>query len=320
IIGEAGAGKTTQLQKIGEWILEKTDDLPIWISLTEIGEKSIKEYLLNDWLRNVTQELETAPQQYRDELKNLLKTGKSWLLLDGVDEMSVSDPLYQIASQMNEQLLKNIRVVLTCRLNVWDMGKNSLDGFDVYQNLDFDYPTEVHQFINNWFKNDYELGESLKSELEKSNKEVIQDLVKNPLRLTLLCYSWQLRQGEIPEIKAGLYEWFVDAFYEWNKNKVQVNLDTITRQDMNNFLGELAKTALDKETSRFRLSHKFITQFLGEDKQKKLLFDLAVKLNWLIPIGVAKENPLEVVYTFFHPTFQEYFAALSIKDWDFFLP
>lgn len=320
IIGEAGAGKTTQLQKIGEWILEKTDDLPIWISLTEIGEKSIKEYLLNDWLRNVTQELETAPQQYRDELKNLLKTGKSWLLLDGVDEMSVSDPLYQIASQMNEQLLKNIRVVLTCRLNVWDMGKNSLDGFDVYQNLDFDYPTEVHQFINNWFKNDYELGESLKSELEKSNKEVIQDLVKNPLRLTLLCYSWQLRQGEIPEIKAGLYEWFVDAFYEWNKNKVQVNLDTITRQDMNNFLGELAKTALDKETSRFRLSHKFITQFLGEDEQKILLFDLAVKLNWLIPIGVAKENPLEVVYTFFHPTFQEYFAALSIKDWDFFLP
>ncbi|MDS1348080.1 NACHT domain-containing protein [Planktothrix agardhii] len=322
IIGEAGAGKTTQLQKIGEWILEKTDDIPIWISLTEIGEKSINEYLLNDWLRNATQELETAPQQYRDELKNLLKTGKVWLLLDGVDEMSVSDPLYQIASQMNEGWLQNIRVVLTCRLNVWDRGKNSLDGFDVYKNLDFDYPTEVHQFISNWFKNDYEQGEKLKSELEKSNKEVIQYLVKNPLSLTLLCYSWQLQQGkrELPEIKAGLYEWFVDTFYEWNKNKVQVNLDRITRQNINNFLGELSKTALDQETSRFRLSQKFITQFLGEDKQKIDLFDLAVELNWLIPIGVAKENPLETVYAFFHPTFQEYFAALSIKDWDFFLP
>jgi transcriptional regulator with XRE-family HTH domain len=324
IIGEAGAGKTTQLQKIGEWILEETDDIPIWISLAEIGKQSLREYLLNDWLRNATQELETAPQQYRDELKNLLKTGKVWLLLDGVDEMSVSDPLYQIASQMNEGWLQNIRVVLTCRLNVWDRGKNSLDGFDVYKNLDFDYPTEVHQFISNWFKDDYEKGENLKSELAKPNQKVIQDLVKNPLSLTLLCYSWQLQQGEreLPEIKAGLYEWFVDTFYEWNKNKVQVDLDRIKRQEINDFLGDLAKTALDQEISRFRLSHKFITQFLGEDKQKKILFDLAVKLNWLIPIGVAKENPLEVVYAFFHPTFQEYFAALSIKDkdWDFFLP
>jgi transcriptional regulator with XRE-family HTH domain/energy-coupling factor transporter ATP-binding protein EcfA2 len=322
IIGKAGAGKTTQLQKIAEYILEKTDDIPIWISLTEIGEKSINEYLLNDWLRNATQELETAPQHYQHELGNLLKTGKVWLLLDGVDEMSVDDPLYQIANQMNEQLLQNIRVVLTCRLNVWDMGKNSLDEFDVYQNLNFDYPTEVHKFISKWFKDDYEQGEKLKSELEKSNKEVIQDLVKNPLSLTLLCYSWKLQQGErgLPEIKAGLYEWFVDTFYELNKNKVQVNLDRITRQKINNFLGELAKTALDQKISRFRLSQKFITQFLGKDEEKILLFDLAVKLNWLIPIGVAKENPLEVVYTFFHSTFQEYFAALSIKDWDFFLP
>jgi energy-coupling factor transporter ATP-binding protein EcfA2 len=331
IIGEAGAGKTTQLQKIGEWILEETDDIPIWISLTEIEKKSIDEYLLNDWLRNATQELETAPQQYRDELRNLLKTGKVWLLLDGLDQMSVPNPLDKIASQMNQGWLQNIRVVLTCRLNVWDMGKNSLDGFDVYQNLDFDYPTEVHEFISNYFKDDYERGESLKSQLAKLNQKAIQDLVKNPLSLTLVCYSWKLQQEEreLPEIKAGLYEWFVDTFYEWNKNKVQVNLDrikrqkdTITRQYLNNFLGELAKTALDQETSRFRLSQKFITQFLGEDEQKILLFDLAVDLNWLIPIGVAKENPLETVYEFFHPTFQEYFAALSIKDkdWDFFLP
>ena len=30
IIGEPGAGKTTQLQKIGDWILKETDGIPIW--------------------------------------------------------------------------------------------------------------------------------------------------------------------------------------------------------------------------------------------------------------------------------------------------
>ncbi|HBK24013.1 MAG TPA: hypothetical protein DDZ60_16405 [Planktothrix sp. UBA10369] len=37
-------------------------------------------------------------------------------------------------------------------------------------------------------------------------------------------------------------------------------------------------------------------------------------------MGVAAENPGEKVYAFYHPTFEEYFAALAIKDWDYFLP
>ncbi|WP_456057599.1 hypothetical protein, partial [Aerosakkonema funiforme] len=29
--------------------------------------------------------------------------------------------------------------MLTCRLNVWDTGKNALEAFDTYRNLDFSY-------------------------------------------------------------------------------------------------------------------------------------------------------------------------------------
>ena len=36
-------------------------------------------------------------------------------------------------------------------------------------------------------------------------------------------------------------------------------------------------------------------------------------------MGVAAEHPDEPVYAFFHPTFQEYFAACAIADWDYFL-
>ena len=33
-----------------------------------------------------------------------------------------------------------------------------------------------------------------------------------------------------------------------------------------------------------------------------------------------KSNPEEKVYAFFHPTFQEYFAATAIEKYDFLLP
>jgi hypothetical protein len=44
-----------------------------------------------------------------------------------------------------------------------------------------------------------------------------------------------------------------------------------------------------------------------------------VQLGWLNQVGVAVEDPEEPVYAFFHPTFEEYFAARAIDDWHFFL-
>jgi NACHT domain len=92
IIGEPGAGKTTQLQKIADWILRE-DEIPIWIPLAKIGTKTLKEYLLHDWLQTAIRDLEVVSQQHREQLKQLLKTGKVWLLLDGLDEMAISEPV-----------------------------------------------------------------------------------------------------------------------------------------------------------------------------------------------------------------------------------
>lgn len=84
-------------------------------------------------------------------------------------------------------------------------------------------------------------------------------------------------------------------------------------------MGELAREAIDKEETRFRLRHDFVCEFLGELDEPDSLFQMALRLGWLNQIGVDAENRRKAVYAFFHPTFQEYFAALAIDDWHFFL-
>jgi HEAT repeat protein/energy-coupling factor transporter ATP-binding protein EcfA2 len=158
IIGEPGAGKTTQLQKIADWVLTKTEDVPIWITLGAIGTKPLREYLLSDWLRDAAQALLSAPPEWKE--------------------------------------------------------KRSL---------------------------------------------------------------------------------------------------------LNRALGELALQAIDNNESQARLREKFISDRLGDPEQEGSLFWLVRLLGWLNQVGVAVEDPDEKVYAFYHATFEEYFAALAIADWHFFL-
>jgi predicted NACHT family NTPase len=109
-----------------------------------------------------------------------------------------------------------------------------------------------------------------------------------------------------------VYEQFTEAFYEWKKEPYFTTL--IERKKLNEALGLLAREAIDKEKSRFGIQRDFALKVMRED-----LFKLATeKLHWL----VHTYNDAEIgkpVYAFFHPTFQEYFAACAIDDWHFFL-
>jgi hypothetical protein len=89
------------------------------------------------------------------------------------------------------------------------------------------------------------------------------------------------------------------------------------QRDLNAALGRLALKAIDKGFKSI-LPHSLVYEEL--EKPHPELFDLADKLGWLNRVADEPGNPLKSVYAFFHPTFQEYFAACAIPDWDFFLP
>ncbi|MBN3960769.1 HEAT repeat domain-containing protein, partial [Nostoc sp. NMS8] len=319
LIGEPGAGKTTQLQTIAFWILDNNLGLPIWISLADLQGKSVENYLLQDWLKNALEVVRVKEEQ-ENTFADLFKNNRVWLLLDAADEMSSLQPLTEISQQL-EGWIKYARVVLTCRMNVWEVNGGALDKLDfkTYWLLNFEYPKQVQEFIGRWFHNrDADKGKKLWKELHKAERQRIQDLVKNPLRLALLCSIWQGSDQGLPETKAGLYQQFVKQFYTWKKNsfcKTQKQ-----RQTLNAALGRLAKRAINAETSRFRLRDEFVSNELGDPEEEDSLFWLALKLGWLNEVGLAAESATkEKVYAFYHPTFEEYFAALAVKNWDEFL-
>jgi predicted NACHT family NTPase len=307
IIGEPGAGKTTLLQQIVDRVSQTNpEDKIIWVSLADLQGENLENYLLDKWLKIALKTFEVKPES-KQALVDIFNTERVWLLLDGLDEMGINNPLFWMRDQIRQGWLAEARMVLTCRLNVWDNGKNYLDNFDVYRNLDFD-EEQVNDFIARFFINNHERYLLLQGELNKSGKERIRDLIKNPLRLTLLCYAWQRREGALPETKAGLYEWFVDTFYEWKSEYFPTT--SSQREELNHALGELAKAAIYQPSNRFRLSREQVVKHLGEIDQP--LGKLALDIGWLNIVGVAEENPDEEVYAFFHPSFQEYFAALVI--------
>ncbi|MDJ0577517.1 MAG: HEAT repeat domain-containing protein, partial [Xenococcaceae cyanobacterium MO_234.B1] len=322
IVGEPGAGKTTLLTKIADWIDKNEKGLPICISLANLQKKSLEKYLLEDWLKEVLALdcIDSEARHYKEAVKESLKerfcAGGVWLLLDGLDEMAVSSSSSALAEIQRELSgwVAQARIALTSRLNVWDFSLNNpLANFETYRTLEFSQE-QVKQFIKGWFAaaNNELLGTQLQEKLKESQNQRVRELVKNPLRLALLCQSWYKKQRDLPGgTRAGLYQRFVQDFYqEWKSE-----LHTITwteQQELNKALGKLALAGIEIQT-RFRLGEKLAFQVMGEQ-----LFKSACDWGWLNLVDRDADTNAPV-YAFFHPSFQEYFAATAIDDWHFFL-
>ncbi|MEA5527461.1 NACHT C-terminal alpha/beta 1 domain-containing protein [Nodularia spumigena] len=320
IVGEPGAGKTTLLSAIALYIKHNTPKLPVFISLGSLQGMTLEDYFLKKWLPDAMRLVNLIPNsEIEEQLKTHFYKGDFCLLLDGVDEMGESSPVEALnkISRGLTNWLGQARVILTCRLNVWDasINNNILPGFHTYKTQEFK-PEQVNEFIYQWFNRagNIQRGEELKAKLTEPGKERIRELVTNPLRLSLLCQIfYQDEQGELPETKAQFYEIFTRYFYEWKPELVpDVSNSYQLKQELHQSLGKLALAGINSDV-RFRLKRSLAVEEMGEK-----FFKLGCDLGWLNQVDRDAVND-EDVYAFFHPNFQEYFAALVIDDWHYFL-
>lgn len=308
IVGPPGAGKTTLLQTLALKLLVQDQVLPIWISLADLEGQSLETYLLETWLKQ-TLKVFTVPPSQQQAFAQQFSTGKVWLLLDAVDEMGMvpSQALAFVAKQL-KGWLGEAHVILTSRSQLWDAGHNALETFTPYRSLSFSYRqggNQVQTVIQNWFQN--QTGDTLYHQINRPELRRLKALIQNPLHLALLCRTWQLTQGQLPETKAMLYRQFVEALYDWKQDHHPTSL--AQRQQLNQALAHLALQAMAQPSPLFRLPEVFVSQHLDPNQ-----LTLALQLGWLQPAGWSLTTGGKV-YAFYHATFQEYFAAQAIADW-----
>ena len=318
IIGYPGDGKTTWLQKIAFWVLDNTNNLLIWISLGDLKDKTIEDYLLEDWLKAAYKK-RIVEEKIENNFVEQFNKGRVWLLLDGVDEIAEQpvDTLVTVARQLTGWI-GEARVVLTCRINVWDDSKNALEDedFKTYQLLGFE-SDQINKLIDRWFKNTKieEVGEQLREKLTPSpenqdklnpNWKRLKDAIKNPLRLTILFYICR-RNESLPKLDAEFYRQFIEIFYQWKKKRFSEEQDK--RKKLENALKILALEGVKQ--NQFILPHSLVENTTND----KFLFQLSLQLGLLNQVGIIKGSLNEKIYSFWHPAFQEYFAALDIIDY-----
>ncbi|MGK7884389.1 MAG: HEAT repeat domain-containing protein [Crocosphaera sp.] len=328
IIGESGTGKSVFLQTFARWMLDTTDYIPIWVSPEQLGSFSLEEYLTQKWLtqcsKHYSKKQKISLEFWQTSFDELLETGRVWLFGDGIDYLftesgdnSRESPLSFFKKQ--QEYTGNFHLILTCQTVTWKIQSQALAAFDIYETKSLLNQTEIQQFVERWLypyssprensaiKRD--LDRNLSTLLGQPENQHLQTWLNNPLRLSLLCRLWQKNPETLPQTAASLYQVLVNEFYQWQGENS--NVTPAEQEPLNEFLTHLALNHRETALSSAPISPEMI-----EDNTS--LLSLSLQLHWLRPIGIVRELEKHNQYRFEDQTFEDYFAALGIENWQYF--
>ncbi|MEH1989102.1 NACHT domain-containing NTPase [Nostoc sp.] len=318
VLGKPGAGKTTFLQYLAMQCIEgrfQANRVPLFITLKDFAEALKKP----DILKFIVQLLSSCGVTHASTaVEKLLKHGKAFILLDGLDEVREEDTK-RVLRQIREfsDLFHTNQFVITCRIAAKEYTYQS---FTEVEMADFD-EKQIAIFAQNWFQ----LADPVKSQRFiqklKENKP-IQELASSPLLLTLLCLVFG-DSGDFPANRSELYQEGLDVLLKkWDakrnieREQVYKNLSLQRKEDL---LSQIGLTTFEDKDYFFKqkTAEAYIADFIRNlrnadtDPEILKLDSEAVLKSIEAQHGLLVERA-KGIYSFSHLTFHEYFAAREI--------
>jgi len=288
VVGESGIGKTSLLLWMGKQIAlegEKAKYIPIFIQMNDVSQIKMRDEFLS--LLNTRYNLD----EYDIEDRRFL------FLLDGLDQIGEFGNIQDRLKSKDIFGEKN-KIILTTRPIGYEWVKKDIENrYEYLQIQPFDRE-KIQEYIGRYFND-----KRFQTILSQNN-----ELLKVPILLKMVkALIFTDRFSKIRN-RASLYEEFIRCLFEdWESAKKGCSSAYTTAIEIQKDLAELSFHAIENNyLGSFPLEIGY--EYLKNDKKR-----LDEIISWSVTHNlIEKERQKVIAYT--HQSFQEYLAALYLKN------
>jgi NACHT domain len=277
LIGDAGAGKTFELQRIANHFSEENSPFyPLLIRLNTFTNQSIEQIL---------------PENWREIPENQLL-----IIFDGLDEIeskNKKDTVRKIEYFSEQHQATSI--IISCRTNFYQtedsQSSGTLKGFDTYRLLDLE-SVQINYYVR------LKLSSKANRFFNEIYKQQIGQLLNIPFYLVKVVELFEIKNA-LPNRKAAIFEQLFLARIKLDEEHFRTTLELDEYRDT--IIKNLERIALGMET----LGQNYIS----DDEFREIVPDVPLREMFKYCTAWKKTEGETIIWQFEHNSIQEYLAA-----------